>query len=887
MVVRADHVAVSVHFAASDDRSSVEAAIEAESGDVINSREQTVEAWIPPDGIPGVVALPTVQRMDVLRQARPAVATEGRSYHGAETWQQDDVAGENIKIGIIDVGFGGLSPLLGIEIPAVAGQRCYTAPGVWSTNLGDCQWGSPHGTAVTETIVDMAPRATFYIANPLSPLDLQETVDWMASQGVTVINHSVVWTWDGPGDGTSIYTDSPLHGVDLAASHGITWVNAAGNFALSTWRGPVTGQSGLGLLLFAPGIAYNAVELEKDQTFVAQLRWDDSWGNASRNLQLYLEDKNHQLVASSTDAQGVPGTVPLEGLVYTAPVSGTYYLAVGLFGASPSWVQLQAFTGQALQIHQAASTIANPAESASPAMITVGAVNLKDLYDQVAEPYSSQGPTLDQRIKPDLTGLDGMQTATYGAFYGTSQSSAHIAGLAALVRQAHPDYAPSDVRLFLTRRARHTQFRWPTNVVGAGSADLQMPCVWFSSALGLSFPGSDAASGRVAVSGDVGCNFTATTLDPWIHVRTEGWNVYVDVDANPGPPRTGFISAATRVITIAQGAPLPTLTIDRTRVDVTAIIDAKGYVIAQTPPQQIMVVQHGAGPVNWTARASVPWLSVTPGGSGTSPLVVSIADRTGALTAPTYANFPQIWITPTGTGQATNSLVVNVQLSAGRASAFHAPFGVVDTPTNNVTGASGAIAVSGWALDDAGVARVQVWRDPVAFDPRGAIASNGKVYIGEATFVEGARPDVASRYPAAPLRTRAGWGLLILTNMLPDVTKRTPAGGNGTFKLTVTASDIDGHATMLGTRTITLDNAHAVKPFGTLDTPAPGAARSSLVANFGWALARPGRAIPTDGSTMWVFVDGVPLGHPVYRPMPGTDRGWPLYRTTSRRFSRG
>ena len=33
---------------------------------------------------------------------------------------------------------------------------------------------------------------------------------------------------------------------------------------------------------------------------------------------------------------------------------------------------------------------------------------------------------------------------------------------------------------------------------------------------------------------------------------------------------------------------------------------------------------------------------------------------------------------------------------------------------------------------------------------------------------------------------------------------------------------------------------------------------------FGWALTPPAAAIPTDGSTIQVYVDGAALGHPVY-----------------------
>jgi hypothetical protein len=181
------------------------------------------------------------------------------------------------------------------------------------------------------------------------------------------------------------------------------------------------------------------------------------------------------------------------------------------------------------------------------------------------------------------------------------------------------------------------------------------------------------------------------------------------------------------------------------------------------------------------------------------------------------------------------------------------PFGAVDTPTENATGIEGAIPVTGWALDDTGVTRVVVSRDAVAGEPAGAL-----IYVGDAVFVEGARPDVAALYPAYPRSTRAGWGFMLLTNMLPNQ-------GNGTFKIWLHAVDREGHQTLLGTRTFTCANSAATMPFGTLDTPGQGATVSgSAYVVFGWALTPPSGTIPTDGSTIWVYVDGVPVGHPVY-----------------------
>ena len=188
------------------------------------------------------------------------------------------------------------------------------------------------------------------------------------------------------------------------------------------------------------------------------------------------------------------------------------------------------------------------------------------------------------------------------------------------------------------------------------------------------------------------------------------------------------------------------------------------------------------------------------------------------------------------------------------------PYGSFDSPTDNMTGIAGAIPVTGWALDNIEVVKVDIWRERVGYEP---VASNGLVYIGDAVFVAGARPDVEKAYPNVPFSYRAGWGYLMLTNGLPN-NGGSPGPGNGTYRLHAIAHNRAGIATDLGTRTIVVDNAHATKPFGTIDTPGQGATVSGTVINFGWVLTQQPYVIPTDGSTIWVTVDGQVVGHPVY-----------------------
>jgi subtilisin family serine protease len=99
-------------------------------------------------------------------------------------------------------------------------------------------------------------------------------------------------------------------------------------------------------------------------------------------------------------------------------------------------------------------TLSAPADA--PGVITVGSVN----WNGVVSGFSSRGPTWDRRVKPDLVAMGsgtrfvGAQTrAKYGSGSGTSYSTPLVAGCAALVMSAHPDWGPEAVREALVMSA--------------------------------------------------------------------------------------------------------------------------------------------------------------------------------------------------------------------------------------------------------------------------------------------------------------------------------------------------------------------------------------------------------------------------------------------------
>jgi uncharacterized repeat protein (TIGR01451 family) len=331
-------------------------------------------------------------------------------------------------------------------------------------------------------------------------------------------------------------------------------------------------------------------------------------------------------------------------------------------------------------------------------------------------------------------------------------------------------------------------------------------------------------------------------------------------------------SATSAAATLTVNRVPATMALDLTSLNFSAMSDGTAFV-AQTAAQQVRLTQSGFGPVTWTATSSQPWLTVSPAsGSGSATLTIGTrfvanlpANSTGTVT-----------ITLTGSTNTVGPITVTLRvLSAADATA---PVGAFETPIDQSTGVTGSIAVTGWALDDIEVTELQIWRDPHPSDPRGAIFAGpapqgGKVFIGFASFVPGARPDVQSLYPAAPLNSRAGWGYLLLTRGLVW-------DGKGAFRLYAIAKDRDGHTVQIGAKTITIDNSTATKPFGAIDTPAQGGTASGMYPNTGWVLTpNAGATIPATG--VQVTIDGAFLpGVPSMSDRSDITAGFPGFNTS-------
>ena len=355
-----------------------------------------------------------------------------------------------------------------------------------------------------------------------------------------------------------------------------------------------------------------------------------------------------------------------------------------------------------------------------------------------------------------------------------------------------------------------------------------------------------------AIGGSLAVNVTATATCPWSTVSNAPWLTIssgsgsgdgtANYVAGPNPDtaiRTGTVTIAGQVLTVTQAGRAGPANLGPTALSFGATKTAASATLTHvTPPQDVTVTFAGAASA-WTASADQPWVQITNASGATSgQFTVAIVNANNVIGASTSMSAT---ITVTAPTASNSPVTIPVTLTVSPPGSTAAPFGSFDTPAAGAV--QGSIAVTGWALDDIAVDRVEIWRDlaagetTVPFNAPGH-PGHGKVFIATPLFVTGSRPDVEAAFSTQPLAHRAGWGYLLLTWGLWNQ-------GNGPFTLYAFAFDQEGNTVTLGTKTVTADNAGAIKPFGALDTPTYGQTVSGAFWNYGWALTPSPNAVDT------------------------------------------
>lgn len=361
---------------------------------------------------------------------------------GADRWREAGFTGRGVKVAVLDGGFRGYTGLLGRTLPTTVTAKSFRAG-------AEVDAGTDHGTLAAEVVSSIAPGARLYLVSFGTTTELSAAVDFLLEEQVDVVSFSLGFLHSGPGDGSGPVNEI----ISRGAQAGATWVVASGNWARQHWRGPYTDTNGDSIHEFASDVTEDGRQYQRGDLISVSLRWDEAWGHACSDFDLELFAPSGTLVRASRRSQQCGGD-PVEGFQVLATETGTYSARViGSDVRAPHVLDLLMVgapdRGDELNFATPLSSLAEPADN--PSVLTVGALGAANPL--AAAPFSSRGPTIDGRPKPELLSPTGGLAPGASSFAGTSAAAPHVAGIAALLREAIPSADAARVTAILKERA--------------------------------------------------------------------------------------------------------------------------------------------------------------------------------------------------------------------------------------------------------------------------------------------------------------------------------------------------------------------------------------------------------------------------------------------------
>jgi hypothetical protein len=465
------------------DTGALQAAIDDAGGSAYSIAPGAIRADVPATSLGKLADDPRVERVREPQLEQPALLSQGVGQTGASTWQANGRTGQNTKVAVVDLGFTGLATeQTAGRLPATV-NRSFCGAGDPASLDGDTN----HGTAVAEIVHQMAPDAPLYLVCFDQDEDLAGVVSYLSSQGVTIVNASWGSPIGGRGDGVvgpgNGGTDTVSSAIATGRAAGQLWAVASGNEggqhygfldldrdadgAVEFFGGnPVPGPD--------PTETYN-FSVPTNQVADISLKWDQ-WPITSQEFQLCVwvdSVSQANFVGCASDGQSTnPGPPTTAAALNQSDFPGHNNFVLAIINASnvTTVSRMDLYFDGAVSAVAASNggSVSDPAWS--PSALAVGAYDVNG--QNPIEPYSSTGPTIDGRLKPDISGPDDVENDVFNPFRGTSAAAPHVTGAAALVKGASPAMTPDGLQSFLTCRALDGGAAGPDNQFGFGRLNL-------------------------------------------------------------------------------------------------------------------------------------------------------------------------------------------------------------------------------------------------------------------------------------------------------------------------------------------------------------------------------------------------------------------------------
>jgi hypothetical protein len=567
------------------------------------------------------------------------------------------------------------------------------------------------GTAMLEIVHDLAPGAQLSFANADTSLEFPQAVNWLAANTDVVVDD--IGFFGMPYDGTSAVSTNTANALNNSANPVRAYFTAVGNSAREHYQGvfvdsgtdgtPFVGLPG-DLHLFQPtadtsdvlglgSTVTDQIHLPAGAAVVVSLIWNDPFGASNNDYDLFLLRSGifgclnfPDVVAWSIAPQnGTQDPVEvIEGYINNTGADDDFCIVIQNSQnlAAPRTFDMFILRAPPLVPWAEENHNYNTVSSSVPAqsdaggspvsVISVAAINQADSGNDDIEYFSSNGPTNDGRMKPDVTAIDGVSVTGAGGFgssppgtfpqtfFGTSAAAPHGAGVATLLLQAAPCLragatgalgevnARTNLRNLTLNNAVDLGTAGPDNVFGYGRIDAL-------AAANQTIPTANAGptqtvNGTSSNAASATLNGTASS-DPYGCPLTFSWT-----------GTCGNASGVNPTVTCPFGTNNETLTVTN-----------NGVTLSQAASVQITVT-------NFAISASPSSASVSPGRSATYTL--SVNPQYGAFTNAvslacsnlplrSTCSFSPSSVTPGASGATSNLTISTTAPSAS----FKDPFG--------------------------------------------------------------------------------------------------------------------------------------------------------------------------------------------------------------------